>query len=162
MNVSRQAILEYGKPLRELAVATPDEVWKRIELLRADDRLILELGMRGGTSHRRIGQLLGRTAGSVSRHLARLSRRLHDPVVLTLLHPACPLEGEFRQIGVERLLVGMSVAELAEKHELSTARVRRIVELVRLWHRGLGGRRGASTFSMGRVEKADEVMDVAR
>jgi DNA-directed RNA polymerase specialized sigma24 family protein len=146
MNVSRQSILEYAKPMRALDLATADGMWKRVELLRSEDRLLVELALRAGASHRRIAQVVHCTAGAVSRRLARLGRRLHDPLVLALLHPACPLEPSYRQIGVERLLTGLSVRELAEKHQLSLAQVRRIVHFVQTWHRGLGGRRGREGF----------------
>jgi hypothetical protein len=141
MNVSRPSILEYGKPLRALDLAAPDALWERVELLQRDDRVLVELALRGGVSHRRIAQMVNRTAGCVSRRLARIARRLHDPLVLALLHPACPLEPSSRQIAVERLLSDLSVEELARKHERTRTEVRRIVNLVKLWHRGVAARR---------------------
>lgn len=142
MNVSRQSILEYAKPLRELELASAEGMWKRAELLQPQDRLLVELALHAGVSHRRIAGMVHCTAGAVSRRLARIGRRLHDPLVLALLHPACPLEPSYRQIGVERLLTGLSVRELADKHQLSLAQVRRIVHFVQTWHRAIGGRRG--------------------
>jgi hypothetical protein len=150
MNVSRQAILEYGRHVRDLQAAEPDGIWQRVELLRKEDRLIVELALRGGASHRRIAELVGGTPGGISRRLSRLGRRLNDPRVLALLHPQCPLEGQVRQIGVERLLVDCSVAELAKKHALPAGRVRQVLGFIDLWHRGVvAARRIASTSAAG-------------
>jgi hypothetical protein len=141
MNVSRCIVLESGTPLRsaDRELGADAELWKRIALLGRDDQILLELSLRGGASHRQIGRLLNRSPGSVSRRLHRLGRRLHDPVVVALLHPSCPLEPEYRQLGVERFLCGTAMQELAGKHQLSCVRVRSILLLIRGWHRGMRG-----------------------
>ena len=137
MNVSRCIVIESGRPLRsgDREPVAADRLWERIALLGRDDQILLELSIRGGASHRQIGRLLNRSPGSVSRRLRRLGRRLHDPLVLALLHPACPLEGDYRQIGVERFLCGTPMPELAAKHQVSSARLRSILLFIRGWHR---------------------------
>src|SRR5262249_25473814 len=135
MNVSRCIVLESGTPLRSLdrEPGASTELWERIALLGRDDQILLELSIRGGARNRQIGRLLNRSAGSVSRRLHRLGRRLHDPLVLALLHPGCPLEADYRQIGVERFLCGKPMPELAAKHQLTCAKLRSILLLIRGW-----------------------------
>src|SRR5215468_6706581 len=101
MNVSKCIVLESGSALK------------------SEERGLLELSLRVGASIRQIARLLNRSPGSVSRQLQRLGKRLHDPLVLALLHPKCPLEPDYRQIGVERFLCGLSVPELSAKHQLT-------------------------------------------
>jgi DNA-directed RNA polymerase specialized sigma24 family protein len=141
MNGIRQSILERSAVVQAAAAEPADGLWQRVALLRREDRLMVELALRSGRSHRQIAELLRRTPGTVSRALRRLSRRLHDPLVLALLHPDCPLDGETRQIGVEHFLVGLSGVELAQKHDLPAAEVRRSFAFIRLWYRGLAARR---------------------
>ena len=133
--------IESGRP-RPIAEAGggTDDLWRRVELLRPEERLLVELSVRGGRSSRQIAELLQRDAGTVSRTLHRIGKRLHDPLVIALLDPKCPLEGELRQVGVEHLLVGLSAHELAKKYDLSAAEVRRRIALVRFWFHGERGR----------------------
>jgi hypothetical protein len=144
MQVARMIGLDSGKPLRDVQWAEPRGLWERISLLQEDDRILLELSLRAGASCRQIGRALRRSPGSVSRSLRRLGRRLHDPLVLTLLHPECPLEPVYRQIGVEHFLTGRTVPQLARRHALPPMRVRQIVQIVRSWHRSFTARRNGS------------------
>jgi hypothetical protein len=136
MNVSRCIVLESGSPLRSRDREATDGLWDRIALLARDDQVLVELSLKAGASHRQIGRLLKRSPGSVSRQLRRIGRRLHDPLVLALLHPSCPLDAEHRQIGVERFLRGVSMPELAARHQLPIARLRTTLLLIQGWHRG--------------------------
>jgi DNA-directed RNA polymerase specialized sigma24 family protein len=138
MNVSKTIVLESGTRLTPARLEPPDGLWERIALLRPDDRTLLELSLRAGASYRVIGRALKRSPGSVSRAIRRLGRRLHDPLVVGLLHRDCPLDPVYRQIAVEHFLTGLSVPELSRKHERSIPEVRRIVHFVRTWHRGIG------------------------
>jgi transposase len=134
MRVSRQIVLESGRKLRADLSEPSEGFWQRVELLSARERMLIELALRGGRSHRQIAELLGRTPGSITRALQRLSRRLYDPLVLMLLHPSCGLEPIQRQIGVEHYLCGMKQREIARKHALPMARVRQILGLLKMWH----------------------------
>ena len=145
MNVSRPAILETGKHVRDLQLALPEGLFKRIELLKHEDRLLIELALSSRASTRRIAGLLHCSAACVSRRLRRINARLHDPVVLAMLHPACPLDPAYRQIGVERLLCHHSTRELAERHQRPVTEIRRIVHLVQLWYRGVAAGRSCSS-----------------
>ena len=140
--VTRQIILESGRLLSAADPASEEGFWERAAMLRAEERVLVELAVRGGRSHRQIAGLLGRTPGSVTRALQRLSRRLSDPLVLALLHPNCLLEPQERQIGVEHFLSGLTAKELAAKHQLPAVQVRRILHSLKTWHRvGAAGER---------------------
>ena len=150
MNVSKTIVLESGRrisrtllePVGGVGVGRTrdtngDSLWQRIALLPADDQALLELSLRAGASYRTIARALRRSPGSVSRAIRRLGRRLHDPLVVGLLDPDCPLDPVYRQIAVEHFLTGLSVPQLSRKHARTPAQVRRIVQFVRGWHRGV-------------------------
>jgi len=109
---------------------------ERAALLAQRDRLMVELALRR-VSHRRIAEVMKLGPGSVTRRLQRLSGRLHDPLVIALLDARCPLEPQTRQVAVERLLVGLTEAELAARHELTRREVKRQLQYVVGWGRGL-------------------------
>ena len=136
-------VLETHRTPAAAQMEPSDDLWERISLLQPDDRILLELYFRARATYRQIGRIVDRPPGSVNRAIRRLGKRLHDPLVLTLLHPDCPLDPVYRQIGVEHFLVGRVVPQLAREHGLPAARVRRIVQFVRSWHRGMAARVGA-------------------
>ena len=142
MNVSRPQILEYGTHVRAVE---SDAIRQRIALLLPADRAVAELVLRDRASHRQIATLLKITPGQVSRLVRRIGNRLHDPRVTALLHPDCPLEPEYRQVGVERFLQDKSVKELAARHGCAAAEIRRRLDAVNFWYRALAAaRRGSS------------------
>ncbi|MEA2711230.1 MAG: hypothetical protein QOF78_3831 [Phycisphaerales bacterium] len=141
MNVSRPQILEYGTHVRAVE---SDAIRQRIALLLPRDRAVAELVLRDGASHRQIATLLKCAPGQVSRLIRRIANRLHDPRVTALLHPECPLETPYRQVGVERLLQDKSVKTLAEQHGVSAAEIRRRIDAINFWYRGLAARRQSS------------------
>lgn len=134
MHVSRPQILEYGTHLRSLQ---GDAVRQRVALLLPSHRAVAELVLCEGASHRQIASLLKCTPGQVSRLIRRISNRLHDPRVTALLHPECPLDPEYRQVGVERLLQGKTMKQLAHEHQVSPAEIRRRIDAIDFWYRGL-------------------------
>src|SRR5687768_14565171 len=143
MNVSRPQILEYGTHLRS---SEGDSLRQRIALLLPQDKAGAEVVMRDGASHRQIATLLKCTPGHVSRLVRRIGNRLHDPRVAALLHPDCPLEPDYRQLGVERFLQDKSVKQLAAEHEVSPAEIRRRLGAINFWYRALVSRRREQSF----------------
>src|SRR5215207_4194694 len=134
-NVSQHSVLEYGQPLQRVRAGDAEMhagLRQRIALLLPADRAIAELVL-GGATHRQIASLLKCTPGSVSRRVRRLRNRLHDARVAALLHPECPLEAEYRQIGVERILLDRSLRELAARHEVSLGEIRRRLDAIDFW-----------------------------
>ena len=140
MNVSRPQILEYGAHLR---AAQGDALRQRITLLPADDRAVAELVMCEGASQRQIAALLKVTPGHVSRRIRRIGHRLHDPRVIALLHPDCPLDPDYRQVGVERFLQDKSLKQLAADHACCIAEIRRRLDAINFWFRSLVAARRA-------------------
>ena len=145
MNVSRPQILEYGTHVRAVE---NDAIRERIALLLPDDRAIAQLVLRDGATHRQIASLLKVTPGQVSRRIRRIANRLHDPRVVALLHPDCPLEPEYRQVGVERLLQDKSVKQLAAEHACAVAEIRRRLDAINFWYRALTAARGSGEGSV--------------
>jgi DNA-directed RNA polymerase specialized sigma24 family protein len=145
-NVSRASILEYGQHLSGLAGNDAAALRQRIALLSPEERALAELAA-GGASHRQIATLIKCTPGSVTRRLGRLRNRLHDPRVVALLHPECPLDAEYRQVGVERILLDHSLRELAARHEVSDGEIRRRLDAVDFWFHELLRHRNASSAS---------------
>lgn len=119
---------------------SPQSLRRRIDLLKPRDRLLIELDLAGTNNRKRIAELLGMTRSTVTRRLQRIRRRLSDPMVLRLIDPHCLLDGELRQMAVEHFLADLSVAEIAAKHELKPAVVRRKIEAVKWWARGQAAR----------------------
>jgi DNA-directed RNA polymerase specialized sigma24 family protein len=115
----------------------PAPILARARLLGQDDRLLVELALQSRVSRRKLGQIFHVPAGTVTRRLQRLARRLHDPVVIDLLDDSCPLTPEYRQVGIERFLRGQSAAAIADKHRMRPADVRLILHFVKGWHNGI-------------------------
>ena len=117
-------------------------VLARASLLPERDRLLVELALRRVT-HRRIGELMKLPPGTVTRRIQRLSKRLHDPIVIARLDERCSLDPDLRQLGVERLLIGMSGREISAKHEIKRDQIKRRLEYIHGWFRGLRTGRGS-------------------
>lgn len=144
MRIATNRTIERATPIRATAAAAAAEATRgdaglrqRIALLTPPDRAIAQLVLDGNATHRAIATLLKRSPGTVSRTVRALLQRLRDPRVIALLHEKCPLEPEYRQLGVESFLQGRPVRELAVKHALSPAEVRRRLECIDFWYRGL-------------------------
>jgi DNA-directed RNA polymerase specialized sigma24 family protein len=110
------------------------EVLRRAALLPEADRAIVHMSLKAGATRHMIGRALGLNPGTITRRLQRIGARLHDPLVIALLDRSCPLVDEYRQIGIEHFLQGLSTHAIGQKHRLSHDRVRRMLNAVRLWH----------------------------
>lgn len=108
---------------------------QRAALLLSEDRALVELAIRNSASHRQLARMLNQPAGTVTRRLRRIMARLYDPIVICLLDPANPLPSEYRQLGVEHLLQGRSMRDLAEHHQMPVGQVRAMLDEIRGWHR---------------------------
>lgn len=110
---------------------------QRLAMLPSRDRAIVELTISSKLTRAEIARALGMAAGQVSRRLRVLYRRLHDPIVIALFDPACPLPAEHRQLGIEHFLLGLAVNQLADKHRMRWSAVQSMLTFVRGWHNGL-------------------------
>jgi DNA-directed RNA polymerase specialized sigma24 family protein len=124
-----------ARPMPDLAAAI-DVVMSRAHWLLPDDRLIIELAIRNRVPHRQIAIALKVPAGTVSRRVRRILRRLNDPLSVALLDARCPLPADHREVGVEHFVQGLSASALAQKHDASAQHIRRMIMYVRGWHRG--------------------------
>jgi len=140
MRLVENRVLERGEHLSVVSDAQEHRASRALlelaALLQERDRILVELALRR-VSHRQIAEAMKLPPGTVTRRLHRLSRRLHDPVVLALLDPRCPLEPQIRQLGVERFLSGLTQEQLAAKHGLTEQEVKKRLGFVTGWHRGL-------------------------
>lgn len=134
--VDSQILNRIPQQQRQACLRDAQEVLlERARWLLPGDRTVIELVLRHGIPHRRISQLVNLPAGTVTRKLHRLARRLTSPLVVALLNERCPLPDPMHRIGVEHFLQGLSLRQLAERHGISRHEVRLILHNVRGWHR---------------------------
>ena len=129
----------------------PEAALARAALLPQNDRILVELALRGRCTRRQIGEMLNLPPGTVTRRLQRLSSRLYDPLVIALLDRHCLLDPNHRQIGVEHFLLGLRVTQLSRQHAMPAGEVRSIITYLRGWHRGLA----AGQLRTQRNERSD-------
>jgi hypothetical protein len=68
-------------------------------------------------------------------------RRLKRPIVGALSDRRCPLAPEYRTIGIELHLTGLTTREIADKHRMPVAEVRRVLAFVDGWAKGAACRK---------------------
>ncbi|CAN5390867.1 hypothetical protein BH09PLA1_BH09PLA1_12750 [soil metagenome] len=112
-----------------------DAILERAAYLRPDERRLVELVVKNQLTYRQLSELFSVPTGTVSRRVRRAMNRLCDPFVVTLLDPANPLPPDYRQLAIEHRLQGLSFSQLAEKHQITTRQVLRMLEFVRGWQR---------------------------
>ena len=104
----------------------------------------MELVLSGAVSKSRAAALLGLPPWRVARRIRKVSARLYCPIVAALMEPRCPLAPSYRQVGVEHFLTGLSARTLAARHQMREGEVRRVIQFVRGWSRGVVARGGGS------------------
>ena len=143
INTAGVAEIDAGERILERSGSRGEVVERlrdRIDLLLPNDRILIELVLSGAVTRARAAELLGVPAGTVSRRVKRVSERLYNPIVGALMEPRCPLSPDYRQVGVEHFLTGLTLGALAAKHGIGPREVRRRIEFVRGWYRGLVAR----------------------
>jgi DNA-directed RNA polymerase specialized sigma24 family protein len=136
-----------ARPTLREARDAGDGLLKRAALLLPDDRALMDLAIGNGASHRQLARMLNQPAGTITRRLRRIMARLYDPIVIALLEPRNPLPGEYRQLGVEHLLQGRSMRDLAELHQMPVGQVRAMLDEIRGWHRAQTARPDCSPLN---------------
>ncbi len=129
-----------GSPQVALAEAR-EKLWARAMALAPRDRLLMQTLLRDHLSVRQLALLLGENPGTVTRRIQRLSRRLNDPIVIALLEYPGDLRPEARQLAVEYLLHGASIARLCEIHQMKRREVTAIIDFAKGWLRARCARR---------------------
>lgn len=135
--ISTQEMAERFSASRRMTEGASPGLLGRLGLLEREDRMLLELVLRGRMSRRELASLYRCPAGTVTRRVQRLAARLHDPLVVALCDPKCPLPPEYRQLGLEYFLRGQSIRAMADRHLLRPGQVRQMIEFVRGWGRGV-------------------------
>jgi DNA-directed RNA polymerase specialized sigma24 family protein len=118
-------------------LAGPDRALKRAAQLRPDDRVLVELLLQRRLSFRQVATILKQTPGTISRRFRRVTNRLADPMVDSLLDTSLTLARQYRQIGLAYFLQGQTVPTIARAQNLPPAEVKQILMFLRVWHRGM-------------------------
>jgi hypothetical protein len=137
MPISNLHLVEQGQRLQRADGDSRKALLARAAVLPTEDRILIELLVRGDTPRRKIAEILKRPPGTISRRIQRLTQRLHNPLVIALFDPRCPLSAEFRQLGVEHFLIGLPARVLAERHRMPITQVRRALITISGWFRGV-------------------------
>lgn len=101
----------------------------RLDLLPASDRALVELCLTRQMTLREFARHFNLDPGSLSRRQRLLWRRLHHPLLDLLFTPTLPetLPPEYRQIGVEHHLLGLTLCDLADKHQMTKPQIQQIL-----------------------------------
>jgi hypothetical protein len=110
---------------------------KRLRMLNADDRELVELTLKHRLCQRQIANFLGIKKGTVSRRLRRIINRLHDPLIVAITDPACMLTPDYKQLAIEYFLHQLPMHVIARRHQLTLYDVRTGLEYLRGWFRGV-------------------------
>jgi hypothetical protein len=109
---------------------------RRAEFLDRPDRMLAQMMLAQNATHRQIAGVLGIDPGTVCRRICKIANRLYDPLVIRLIDRPGGLRAEYRTLGIEYFLIGRSIVELADTHQMPRSRVRAILGMLRVWGRG--------------------------
>ena len=114
---------------------------KRMKFLEPADQKLLEMTLSGKLSRREAAMMIGLDAGTVTRRINTLLRRLHERIVIALVDDGELLPELHREVGLAFFLHRRSVRWIARHLGLSQYAVRAMITYVRTWH-GLGANKG--------------------
>lgn len=109
-------------------------VERRMKYLDPADRKLLEVTLHGRLTRREAGMMLGMDAGTVTRRIHTLLRRLNTRMVMALADDGDLLPELHREVGLAFFLHKWSVRRIAQQFGLSEYMVRRMLAYVRGWH----------------------------
>jgi DNA-directed RNA polymerase specialized sigma24 family protein len=112
-------------------------ILRRAAYLPPADRALVEAAVKSNLPRRQIARLLNLPAGTITRRLQRLGNRLHDPLVVALLDDRCGLPEDLRKAGISHFLQGQPMRRIARDLDTSLFQVRKMIEQLRGWHRGV-------------------------
>ena len=128
---------------RTITSPTNFRLLEELTYLPPRDRCIVELRFRVGLTVHEIGALTGRSRSSVSRRLATVSQRLHDPLVQALQRHASEFDKEELDIALLHFAGGQGVERIGRDRCLPRRRILNILATVLAWHRHLRAQPGA-------------------
>ena len=111
---------------------------KRMQFLQPADRKLLEITLCGRLSRREAGVMLGMDAGTVTRRIHTLLRRLNARIVGALVEEGELLPEMHREVGLAFFLHRWSLRRIAREFGLSEYMVRRMIAYLRGWHAAKG------------------------
>lgn len=88
------------------------------QLLDEPDRTLLRLEAQGIT-RRALGSYFGKSAGSISRRVNTLRRRIQSPLVRSLLDPRCPLSDIEKRLAARSLVSKTPLKKIAVQEKVS-------------------------------------------
>jgi hypothetical protein len=115
-------------------VALHRGIQKRLRFLEPADRKLLEMTLGGKVSRREAAMIMGVDAGTVTRRVNSLLRRLNSRVVAALAEDGDLLPELHRDVGLAFFLHRRSVRWIARQGGLSVYAVRGMITYVRTWH----------------------------
>ena len=133
------ALEAIGEPHRDRHLLTEhrQRVLDRARFLLPRDRQMVEAVVSGRLSCGQVAAMRGVALATVSRRVKALGNRLCEPLVVALLDERCPLAPDVRQLGIEFFVQGQTTVALADVHRMSRIEVRRFIDFIRGWHRGM-------------------------
>src|SRR5690349_15128131 len=79
--------------------AEPHHALRRAAHLLPGDRVLVEMVLQHRMSLRQVATILKQTPGTISRRLRRITNRMTDPIVESLLDPEQRLAADYRRLG---------------------------------------------------------------
>ena len=107
-------------------VFSPAEIklLRRAKFLPERDAALVRSALERRLPIKQVAKIVGVHPGTLTRRVQRLLRRLSDPTAGLLMEHGQFLPPELRQIGIERLVQGLTLRQIAEHHHLSIYQVR--------------------------------------
>ena len=104
-----------------------DVLISRMGLLKAEDRVLLEMQVKHACTYRQLSRLSGLSEDQVTRRIKALIRRLTGHEYITIYrHKECFSETQML-VAYDRYLLGLGYRKIAGKHGLGEHPVRRIL-----------------------------------
>ena len=115
--------------------ALRDALLRRAAQLPLRDQRVIALALTGRHTYRQIAGLLGMNPGAVHRRAKALEKRLTDPLVVALLEWPVGLAEKYRDVGLDRHLLGKSMRTIARERDMAEADVRTVIDFLPDWLR---------------------------
>ena len=104
-----------------------DVLISRMGLLKAEDRVLLEMQVKHACTYRQLSRLSGLSENQVSRRIKALIKRVTGHEYITIYrHKECFSETQMR-VAYDRYLLGLGYRKIAAKRSLEEHPVRRIL-----------------------------------
>ncbi len=106
---------------------------RRARFLPPEDQFILNAILCRHMTMRDLSSQLGHSAGTICRRFRKMLHCLGSPMVTALLDTPDGLAENYRQIGIDRFLLGLSLSSIALRHAIGRHEIMGILAYLRLW-----------------------------